>query len=87
MPIVKGLAPIAALLLLNAALGFENGSGTPAIQLEPRLAPEFVAVWLLLLVAIRALGAVPNPSLTPQIISLLISCAYSVKYRSVALHS
>ncbi len=60
MPILKGLAPISALLLLNAALGFENGSGTPAIRFEPRLAPEFVAVWLLLLVAIRAFGAVPK---------------------------
>ena len=34
MSIVKGLAPIAALLLLNAALGFENWSGTPAIWLS-----------------------------------------------------
>ncbi|MGB4333535.1 MAG: hypothetical protein WBJ41_01650, partial [Chromatiaceae bacterium] len=60
MTILKGLAPIAALLLLNAALGFENGSGTPAIRFEPRLAPEFVALWLLLLVAIRTFGAVPK---------------------------
>ncbi|MBK8639027.1 MAG: sulfatase-like hydrolase/transferase [Chromatiaceae bacterium] len=74
MPILKGLAPIAALLLLNAMLGFENGSGTPAIRLEPRLAPEFVALWLLLLVAIRALGAVPKWLVT----SLAIVCTFLV---------
>jgi len=74
MPIVKGLAPIAALLLLNAALGFENGSGTPAIRFEPRLAPEFVALWLLLLAAIRAFGAVPKWLVT----SLAIVCTFLV---------
>jgi hypothetical protein len=74
MPIVKGLAPIAALLLLNAALGFENGSGTPAIRFEPRLAPEFVALWLVLLVTIRAFGAVPKW----LVASLAIVCTFLV---------
>lgn len=60
MPFGKWLAPIAALLLLNAALGFENWSGTPAIRPELRLAPELVALWLVLLVAIRVFGAVPK---------------------------
>lgn len=81
MSIVKGLAPIAALLLLNAALGFENWSGTPAIWPELRLAPEFVALWLVLLIAIRALGAVPKRLVT----SLAMVCTFLVIGRYLAV--
>jgi len=54
----KWLLPLLALILLNAFLGFENWGGTPAIVPEPRLAPELVAVWVVLLVAARAKGEV-----------------------------
>lgn len=81
MSIAKWLAPIAALLLLNAALGFENWSGTPAIWPGLRLAPEFVALWLLLLVAIRAFGPVPKGLVT----SLAILCTFLVIGRYLAV--
>ncbi|MFZ1576699.1 MAG: hypothetical protein WAT36_15960, partial [Chromatiaceae bacterium] len=81
MSIVKWLAPIAALLLLNAALGFENWSGTPAIWPALRLAPEFVALWLLVLVAVRALGAVPKW----LVASLAMVCTFLVIGRYLAV--
>ena len=55
---------VAALLLLNAALSFENWWPTPGIKPDHRLAPEFVALWVVLLVAVRVTGALPRRLLT-----------------------
>lgn len=44
----KLLVGAAVLLFLNTLLSFENRWPTPAIQFDLRLAPEFVAVWVLL---------------------------------------
>jgi hypothetical protein len=48
---------VLALLFLNAMLSFSLWWPTPAIRPEPRLAPEFVLFWVLLLVAVRVAGA------------------------------
>jgi hypothetical protein len=52
------VAGVIALVLLNAALSFENWWPSPAIKPDARLAPEFVAVWVLLLVLVRRRGTV-----------------------------
>lgn len=57
-PRVPVLPITAALLLLNAVLSFENWWPTPAIKPDSRLAPEFVGLWLLLLLLVRIRGAV-----------------------------
>jgi hypothetical protein len=49
-----------ALAVLNAALAFRNWWPTPGIVPDARLAPEFVALWLLLL-ALVAWRGVPTP--------------------------
>ena len=53
----RWLPAIAALLLLNAALSFENAWPTPGIKVDSRLAPEFVGLWVVLLLAVRVSGA------------------------------
>jgi hypothetical protein len=47
---------VLALLFLNAMLSFSLWWPTPAIRPAPRLAPEFVLFWVLLLVAVRVVG-------------------------------
>ncbi|AOF81083.1 sulfatase family protein [Methyloversatilis sp. RAC08] len=60
VPPWRRVAPAAlALLLLNGLLGFNNVWPTPAIMPDHRLAPEFVGLWLGLLIA-AARGA-PSP--------------------------
>jgi hypothetical protein len=54
---------LAALLFLNATLSFENWWPTPAIVPDHRLAPEFVAFWIVLLVAVKRWGE-PSRRLT-----------------------
>ncbi len=51
------IAALAALALLNAVLAFENIWPTPFVRPDSRLAPEFVLLWVALLVAVRAAGA------------------------------
>jgi hypothetical protein len=53
-----------ALALLNAALSFRNLWPTPSITLDTRLAPEFVALWLLLLVGVGWRGALTARAVT-----------------------
>lgn len=60
---MTALKALAALLFLNAALSFDNWWPTPAVVPDHRLAPEFVALWLVLLVAVRYLGE-PSRRLT-----------------------
>ena len=55
---IIALRSVAALWFLNAALSFDNWRPTPWIKLDARLAPELVALWLLLLVAAKAFGSV-----------------------------
>jgi hypothetical protein len=51
---------VLALAVLNAALAFRNWWPTPGIVPDTRLAPEFVALWLLLLALVAWRGA-PTP--------------------------
>ena len=51
-----------ALLLLNAAVSFDNLWPTPGITPDTRLAPEFVLLWTLLLLAV-GLAGMPGPRL------------------------
>ena len=46
-----------ALLLLNALLSMTNWWPTPFVQLDPRLAPEFVLLWVLILGGVAWRGA------------------------------
>jgi hypothetical protein len=70
----RGRAAVAifALLLLNAALSFSTWWPTPGIVLDRRLAPEFVWLWLALLVLVSWRG---HPG--PRTVSALAS-AYLV---------
>jgi hypothetical protein len=56
----SALSAVLALCLLNAALAFRNWWPTPGIVPDARLAPEFVALWLLLLALVTWRG-VPTP--------------------------
>jgi len=55
---LTALRALAALLFLNATLSFENWWPTPGIKPDSRLAPEFVALWVLLLLVVRISGSV-----------------------------
>jgi hypothetical protein len=54
----RALRGLLALLGLNLLLSFENWWPTPAIKPDWRLAPELVALWVLLLFAVRLWGEV-----------------------------
>lgn len=56
----------AALLLLNAAVSFDNVWPTPWIAPDTRLAPEFVLLWTVLLLIARLAG-MPGPRLLSAI--------------------
>lgn len=56
----RGIAALLALALLNGALSFRNLWPTPGIVPDARLAPEFVGLWLLLLLLVAWRG-VPAP--------------------------
>ncbi len=60
LPILKALA---ALLLLNSVLSFENWWPTPGIKLDTRLAPEFVALWCVLLASVALAGRLSSKSI------------------------
>jgi hypothetical protein len=53
----RPLGAILALLLLNTLLSFENWWPTPAVRPDWRIAPELVALWVLLLLAVWLRGA------------------------------
>ena len=55
--------PLLALVALNSALSFRNWWPTPGILLDHRLAPELVALWLLLLIAVARRGALSRRAL------------------------
>jgi hypothetical protein len=61
-----------ALALLNAALSFRNLWPTPGITLDTRLAPEFVALWLLLLVGVAWRGALTARAVTALALAWLL---------------
>jgi hypothetical protein len=66
------LATLTALALLNAALSFRNLWPTPGITLDTRLAPEFVALWLLLLAGVAWRGAPTAPAVTALALAWLL---------------
>ncbi|MCU0767189.1 MAG: sulfatase-like hydrolase/transferase [Gammaproteobacteria bacterium] len=55
---LPALRAIAALLFLNVALSFNTWWPTPWVKPDARLAPELVALWLVLLVAVKVAGEV-----------------------------
>lgn len=59
-----GIKAVLALLFLNAMLSFALWWPTPGIRPAPRLAPEFVLFWVLLLIAARVGGALSRRMLT-----------------------
>lgn len=54
------IAALGAMLLLNVALSFNNWWPTFLIVPDARLSPEFVLLWVVLLVTVRARGRVPD---------------------------
>jgi hypothetical protein len=60
----RTLLALMALALLNAALSFRSLWPTPGITLDTRLAPEFVALWLLLLAGVAWRGALTARAVT-----------------------
>jgi hypothetical protein len=57
--VARVLKALAALLLLNALLSFENWWPTPAIKPDTRLAPDFVLMWCVLLLVVK-IGGMPG---------------------------
>ena len=57
---MRALKALAALLFLNGALSFDNWWPTPAVRPDHRLAPEFVVLWVILLVAAKRWGEPPR---------------------------
>jgi hypothetical protein len=55
-PAARVLRALVALALLNAFLAFDIAWPTPLVKPDSRLAPEFVLLWVVLLVAVRAFG-------------------------------
>jgi len=61
-----------ALVLLNTALSIRNWWPTPGILPDHRLAPEFVALWLLLLFAVAWRGALSRRALAIASVGYLL---------------
>ena len=61
-----------ALLVLNSALSFSTWWPTPGIVLEARLAPEFVGLWLVLLVLVWRRGVPSPPWLTGLTLAYMV---------------
>jgi len=55
---------VAALLFLNAVLGFQNWNATPGIRPDWKLAPELVLLWVVLLAVVKAVGTVSRGLVT-----------------------
>jgi Sulfatase len=56
----RALQALLALFVLNALLSMTNWWPTPFVQLDKRLAPEFVLLWVLILVAVAWRGALSS---------------------------
>ena len=56
----EGVAALVALLFLNVALSFNNWWPTFFVVPDARLSPEFVLLWVVLLVTVRMHGRVPQ---------------------------
>jgi hypothetical protein len=68
----RAVLALMALALLNTALSFRNLWPTPGITLDTRLAPEFVALWLLLLVGVAWRGALTGRAVTALALAWLL---------------
>ena len=64
------LKSIVALLVLNAFLSMTNWWPTPFVELDRRLAPEFVLLWVAILLLVWRLKALSRP------VVVLLTCAY-----------
>src|SRR5262245_10319347 len=58
MPWQRVAVALVALLFLNGALSFRDWWPTPGVLPDARLAPEFVGLWVLLMVVVAARGVV-----------------------------
>ncbi len=65
------LAPVFALVLLNAALSFDLLAPTPLVRLQLLLAPELVLLWLALLAAVAWRG-VPTARLVSALAAIYL---------------
>ena len=63
---VRVFKAVLALLVLNAFLSMTNWWPTPFVELDKRIAPEFVLLWITILLLVWRLG-----TLTPRLIALL----------------
>ena len=72
-------AALLALVFLNGILSFRNWWPTPGILPDARLAPGFVWLWLLLLLAVAWRGALPRRAagLLAAVYSLLVLLRYA----------
>jgi len=72
-------AALLALVFLNGMLSFRNWWPTPGILPDARLAPGFVWLWLLLLLAVAWRGALPRRAagLLAAVYSLLVLLRYA----------
>ena len=55
-PAVRVIHGVLALFVLNAFLSMTNWWPTPFVQLDKRLAPEFVLAWVVILGIVQATG-------------------------------
>ena len=67
---VRVIKAVMALLVLNAFLSMTNWWPTPFVELDKRIAPEFVLLWIAILLLVWRLG-----TLQPRVIALL-ACVY-----------
>ncbi len=63
---LRGFKAVLALLVLNAFLSMTNWWPTPFVELDKRIAPEFVLLWIAILLLVWRLG-----TLTPRLVALL----------------
>ena len=71
-PAYRVTLALLALVALNTALSFKNWWPTPGILPDHRLAPEFVALWVVLLIVVAWRGALSRGLLTALSIGYLL---------------
>lgn len=84
-PWLRVSAAVLALVVLNGLLSFGPWWPTPGIVLQARLAPEFVALWLLLL-WLTARPLAPSPR-TLRVLSIGMLCLVLGRYADVTAPS
>ena len=69
---VRAMHGLLALFVLNAFLSMTNWWPTPFVQLDKRLAPEFVLLWVVVLVIVRAIGGLSRRGATVLALAYLL---------------